>query len=40
MSQDNMIALILAAFCGALAAAFATEKIFDMIQKIKHHIKH
>lgn len=40
MSQDNMIAFILAACCGSLAAAFATEYIVDKFDKIKHRIKH
>jgi len=40
MSQDNMIALILAACCGSIAAAFATEYLVDKYQKIKRRIKH
>ena len=40
MSQDNMIAFILAACCGALAAAFGTEYIVAKLRKFTHRIKH
>lgn len=40
MSQDNMIALIIAACCGSIAAAFATEYLVDKFRKIKQHVKH
>jgi hypothetical protein len=40
MSNENMIALILSASIGALAAAFATEYIVDKCRKIKNRIIH
>jgi hypothetical protein len=40
MSNENMIALIIAACCGSLAAAFATDYLVDKFNKLKHRIKH
>jgi len=40
MSQDHLIALVIGASCGAFAAAFATEYIYDKFRKIAHRIKH
>lgn len=40
MSNDNLIALILAASCGTLAAAFATEYIVSKFRKILSALRH
>lgn len=39
MSQDNIIALIIASSCGALAAAFLAEYLYDKFRKIMRRIK-
>lgn len=39
MSQDNIIGLIIAAFCGALAAAFATDYIVAKFYKTLRFFK-
>lgn len=39
MSQDNIIALIIGSSCGALAAAFLTEYLYDRFRKIIRRIK-
>ena len=40
MTQDNLIALVIASSCGTIAAAFGTEYLFDKFNKLKHRIKH
>jgi hypothetical protein len=40
MTQDNLIALVIAASCGAIASAFATEYLVNKFNELKHRIKH
>jgi hypothetical protein len=40
MTQNNLIALVIAASCGTIAAAFATEYLVDKFNKIARRNKH
>ena len=40
MTQDNLIALVIASSCGAIAAAFGTEYLVNKFNQIMRRIKH
>ncbi|QEQ93901.1 hypothetical protein SEA_KARDASHIAN_36 [Streptomyces phage Kardashian] len=40
MTQDNLIALVIASTCGAIASAYATEYLVEKFNRLKRRIKH